>query len=104
MARLTDSYAKVARRIRPLRFDLVLLDGLGEQLDIDALLMGDLSSILRDKRSLMSPRLECGLRFSVAHEIGHLVLHRDIYAGFNCKAALVRVQTRLEFDHQNRTL
>jgi len=29
----------------------------------------------------MSPRLEYRLRFSVAHEIGHLVLHRDIYAG-----------------------
>ena len=29
----------------------------------------------------MSPRLEYRRRFSVAHEIGHLVLHRDIYAG-----------------------
>lgn len=43
--------------------------------------MGDLKSILVDKRAFMSPRLEYRLRFSVAHEIGHLVLHRDIYAG-----------------------
>jgi Zn-dependent peptidase ImmA (M78 family) len=57
------------------------VDGLREELDIDALLMGDLSSILLDKRSFMSPRLEYRLRFSVAHEIGHLILHRDIYAG-----------------------
>lgn len=64
-----------------LGLDLVPVDGLREQLDIDALLMGDLSSILLDKRSFMSPRLEYRLRFSVAHEIGHLVLHRDIYAG-----------------------
>jgi hypothetical protein len=64
-----------------LGLDLVPVDGLREELDIDALLMGDLSSILLDKRSFMSPRLEYRLRFSVAHEIGHLILHRDIYAG-----------------------
>ena len=64
-----------------LDLDLVPVDGLREELDIDALLMGDLSSILLDKRSFMSPRLEYRLRFSVAHEIGHLILHRDIYAG-----------------------
>lgn len=64
-----------------LGLDLVPVNGLREQLDIDALLMGDLSSILLDKRSFMSPRLEYRLRFSVAHEIGHLILHRNICAG-----------------------
>jgi hypothetical protein len=64
-----------------LGLDLIPVDGLREELDIDALLMGDLSSILLDKRSFMSPRLEYRLRFSVAHEIGHLILHRDIFAG-----------------------
>jgi IrrE N-terminal-like domain len=64
-----------------LRLDIVPVNGLREELDIDALLMGDLKSILVDKRAFMSPRLEYRLRFSVAHEIGHLILHRDIYAG-----------------------
>ena len=64
-----------------LGLELVPVDGLREQLDIDALLMGDLKSILVDKRAFMSPRLEYRLRFSVAHEIGHLILHRDIYGG-----------------------
>jgi uncharacterized protein DUF955 len=64
-----------------LGLDLIPVDGLREQLDIDALLMGDLRSMLLDKRAFMSPRLEYRLRFSVAHEIGHLILHRDIYAG-----------------------
>ena len=54
--------------------------------DIDALLMGDLRSFLLDKRAFMSPRLEYRLRFSVAHEIGNLVLHRDIYAGLQSTA------------------
>ena len=70
-----------------LGLDLVPVDGLREQLDIDALLMGDLTSILLDKRSFMSPRLEYRLRFSVAHEIGHLILHRDIYAGLKHSTA-----------------
>ena len=64
-----------------LQLDLVPVDRLREELDIDALLMGDRKSILVDKRAFMSPRLEYRLRFSVAHEIGHFILHRDIYAG-----------------------
>lgn len=65
-----------------LGLSLIPVDGLREQLDIEALLMGDLSSILVDKRAFMNPRLEYRLRFSVAHEIGHLILHHDIYTGF----------------------
>jgi len=71
-----------------LHLDLVPVDGLREQLDLDALLMGDLKSILVDKRAFMSPRLEYRLRFSVAHEIGHLILHRDIYAGLQHATAV----------------
>jgi hypothetical protein len=70
-----------------LGLDLVPVDGLREQLEIDALLMGDLKSILVDKRAFMSPRLEYRLRFSIAHEIGHLMLHRDIYAGLKHASA-----------------
>lgn len=64
-----------------LDLDLVPVSGLREELDIEALLMGDLRSILVDRHAFMSPRLEYRLRFSVAHEIGHLMLHRDIYRG-----------------------
>jgi hypothetical protein len=39
--------------------------------------MGDLKSILVDKRAFISPRLEYRLRFSVAHEIGHLLKPYD---------------------------
>ena len=64
-----------------LGLDLIPAGGLREQLDIEALLMGDLRSILVDRHAFMSPRLEYRLRFSVDHEIGHLILHRDIYGG-----------------------
>lgn len=40
-----------------LGLDLVPVDGLREQLDIDALLMGDLRSILLDKRAFMLNRI-----------------------------------------------
>src|SRR5437879_6123825 len=56
-----------------LHVDLVPVNGLREQLDIDELLMGDLKSLLVDKRAFMLPRLEYRLRFSLAYEIGDIV-------------------------------
>ncbi len=70
-----------------LGLDLIPVSGLREQLDIEALLMGDLRSVLLDRHAFMSPRLEYRLRFSVAHEIGHLILHRDIYHGLQHASA-----------------
>jgi len=43
--------------------------------DIDALLLGDLKTIVVDRDAFMDRRAENRLRFSVAHEIGHLILH-----------------------------
>lgn len=47
--------------------------------DIDALLLGDLKTIVVDSDAFMDRRAENRLRFSVAHEIGHLILHGDLY-------------------------
>lgn len=66
-----------------LGLDLIPANGLREQLDIEALLMGDLRSILVDRHAFMSPRLEYRLRFSVAHEIGHLILHATSTPAYN---------------------
>src|SRR5437867_4699590 len=49
--------------------------------DLEALLLGDLKTVVVDRDAFMDPRAENRMRFSVAHEIGNLVLHRDIYAG-----------------------
>lgn len=46
--------------------------------DIEALLLGDLRTIVVDRDAFMDPRAENRLRFSVAHEIGHLILHADL--------------------------
>jgi hypothetical protein len=47
--------------------------------DIDALLLGDLRTIVVDRDAFMDLRAENRLRFSVAHELGHLILHGELY-------------------------
>ena len=49
--------------------------------DVDALLFGDSRTILVDLDFYMKDQFQNRLRFSLAHEVGHTVLHRDIYAG-----------------------
>jgi IrrE N-terminal-like domain len=63
-----------------LGLELVPADGLREECDTEAILLGDLKTILVDKRTFLNPKQEYRLRFSVAHELGHYVLHKDVYA------------------------
>jgi hypothetical protein len=69
-----------------LGLDLVPAYALTEECDTDAVLLGDLKTILVDKRSFTNPR-QYRLRFSVAHEIGHLILHARLYEGIKHKDA-----------------
>ena len=48
--------------------------------DVDALLLGNLKTIVVDQNDFLNDRSQNRLRFSVAHEIGHLVLHSDIFS------------------------
>ena len=70
-----------------LGLEIVPADNLRERCDTEAILLGDLQTILVDKRSFTNPKQEYRLRFSVAHELGHYVLHRDIYAGIRPPSA-----------------
>lgn len=47
--------------------------------DVDALLLGDLKTIVVDQSDFLNDRAQNRLRFSIAHEIGHLVLHSDVF-------------------------
>ncbi len=49
--------------------------------DVDALLRGDLKTIIVDTAEYMDDRLQNRIRFSIAHELGHFVLHSNIYNG-----------------------
>lgn len=48
--------------------------------DVDALLLGDLKTIAVDQNDFLNERAQNRLRFSIAHELGHLELHRDIFS------------------------
>jgi len=53
--------------------------------NIDALISSDWKSISVDKNEYEDERLHGRLRFSLAHEIGHFILHKKIYSDFNIK-------------------
>lgn len=51
--------------------------GLSERIDIDSFLTRDLENICIDKDLYWDPRRENRLRFTYAHELGHLILHEN---------------------------
>lgn len=65
--------------------------GLLSDSDIDAFLRTDLTGIVVDYRCFMEERFINRLRFSYAHELGHLFLHKEIYKYF-----IIRTSTKWE--------
>ena len=59
--------------------------GLLNESDIDAYLRIDLTGIIVDYKCFMEERFINRLRFSYAHELGHLFLHKQIYKTFAIK-------------------
>ncbi|MDD4358260.1 MAG: ImmA/IrrE family metallo-endopeptidase [Candidatus Pacebacteria bacterium] len=65
-----------------LKIDIVPLHNLQDYCDTDALITSSWDSIYVDYKKFLDERYQNRLRFSFAHEIGHFVLHRDIYNSF----------------------
>lgn len=67
-------------------FDLNLgirpISGLKEDADVDALLLGDWKTLILDQQQYLDDRFVNRLRFSVAHELGHYVLHKEVFETF----------------------
>ncbi len=59
--------------------DIRPVNNLKEAGDVDALLLGDLKTIAVDQKDFLNERAQNRLRFSLAHEVGHLELHRDTF-------------------------
>ena len=70
-----------------LKIYLTLIQGLTSECDIDALIKSDWQEIFVDTDRFLEERQKNRLRFSLAHEIGHLVLHQALYANFNINTA-----------------
>jgi hypothetical protein len=64
----------VGLRVEPIK-------SLREAGDVDALLRGDLATVIVDADQYMNDRMLNRIRFSMAHELGHFILHADIYRG-----------------------
>jgi hypothetical protein len=60
-----------------LRLDIVPIPGLHRLLDIDGFLLGNLREIWVDDG--LYQNYPGRYRFTLAHEVGHLVLHREVY-------------------------
>lgn len=60
-----------------LRLDLI--SSLKSAGDVDALLTGDLTRIIVDLEEYRDDRMENRMRFSIAHELGHFILHHALY-------------------------
>jgi len=66
-----------------LEMDIVPVPGLQKLCGADALITSSWMLIYIDREAYLDERYQNRLRFSLAHEIGHFVLHRDIYKGFH---------------------
>jgi Zn-dependent peptidase ImmA (M78 family) len=60
-----------------LRLQIIPIIGLQNKIDIDAFLTNDLKSICLDYELFIDPRRSSRLRFTLAHEVGHLILHKN---------------------------
>ncbi|MBU4338215.1 ImmA/IrrE family metallo-endopeptidase [Patescibacteria group bacterium] len=69
-----------------LKIDIIPSLNLKQECDSDALISSDWKSILVDRNEYLDERYQNRLRFSFAHEIGHFVLHKDIYGSFKITA------------------
>lgn len=62
-----------------LSLDIVPMTSLRQDADIDALLLSDWQTIVVDQGFYMDDRYQNRIRFSVAHELGHFVMHKDAF-------------------------
>jgi hypothetical protein len=71
-----------------LGLNIIPIHGVRKENKIDAYLCSNLKSIVVDYAQYMDPqnRYANRLRFSFAHEIGHLVLHKNLYKEFDIES------------------
>ena len=62
-----------------LRIDIIPVAGLRGRIKADAEITQDFKSILVDLEYFQNDKMHCRNRFSIAHELGHLFLHRDFF-------------------------
>lgn len=64
---------------KKLDLNIIPINNLKQSFDVDAVLYDNYTSIAVDEREYMSDKYQFRVRFSIAHEIGHYVLHRHLF-------------------------
>jgi Zn-dependent peptidase ImmA (M78 family) len=72
--------------ISKLVIDIIPIPGLYRQCSADALISSDWKTIYVDNDNYIDDRYYNRLRFSLAHEVGHFILHKDLYISFGIKS------------------
>jgi len=72
---------------KSLALHIIPMNGIRSMIGIDAFLQSDYSGIVVDGEEYMDDRFQNRLRFSIAHEIGHFVMHRNAYGQFRIRTA-----------------
>jgi len=62
-----------------LDLEIRTITGLKEDADVDALLLGDWKTLILDQQQFLDDRFTNRLRFSIAHELGHFALHKEVF-------------------------
>lgn len=75
--------------------------GLLQEIDIDGFLTKDLRGICVDQDIYENPRKETRLRFTFAHEVGHLVLHKKEIQLCRFRTANEWMRFRDDFDEED---
>lgn len=68
-----------------LELNIIPVPQLMERCDVDALITSNWESVYVDNGKFSDERYKNRLRFSLAHEIGHFILHKDVYKSFGIK-------------------
>jgi Zn-dependent peptidase ImmA (M78 family) len=69
-----------------LKMEIIPIPGLYKQCNADALISSDWKTIYVDNDNYIDDRYYNRLRFSLAHEVGHYILHQELYSTFNIKS------------------
>jgi hypothetical protein len=70
-----------------LNLEIRTITGLKEDADVDALLLGDWKTLILDQQQFLDDRFTNRLRFSIAHELGHFALHKEVFQSIPRKNA-----------------
>lgn len=69
-----------------LKISIIPSPGLNSQFSFDSFISSDWKNVYVDNASYNDDRYYCRIRFSLAHELGHLFLHKELFESLKIKS------------------